>query len=404
MFHVKQRRFVGLLLLGLMALGLGCLGREGPRGWAAPVRLGDIVIVSTDDGRLDGIDAEGRVVWRFPRLWAFDDGSADNLDGIYGKPVIASYDGEYVVFVGDYNGYVYAFRPGDFQPGVTVNNPSAASFELDGSVIGGLVLDTAADALYVTSGNRVYGLKASDIVRLIDSSNAAVAAVAPAPEGEQPGVLFRAGEDIWGAPVLADGKLLISSLDGGLYAIEPTSGAEIWHFEADRGLASTPVVAGDVVLVSGFGSKLYGVDLADGGQRWEYEANHWIWGQAAIDADIAYVGDFAGVVHAVNVTSGVASWSIELSQGSIRASPVISEGTLVVSTDDGWIGGIDLESQSVVWQHQIGTRLNADMTVEEDRVLIAPRSCVTPEGASDRVYYTSLNARNGDLSFTSEVC
>ena len=404
MFHVKRRGIAALLLLGLLALSLGCLGREGPRGWAAPVRLGEIVIVSTNDGRLDGIDADGRVVWQFPRFWGFTDDSADNLDGIYGKPIIAPYDGQDVVFVGDYNGYVYAFRPADFQAGVTVNNPPAASFELDGSVIGGLALDTAADALYVTSGNLVYGLKASDLVRLIDSNNAAVAAVGPAPEGEQAGVLFRAGEDIWGEPVLADGKLLISSLDGGLYAIEPASGALLWHFEVDRGLSSTPVVVGDVVLVSGFGSKLYGVALADGSERWEYQADHWIWGHAAIDGDLAYVGDFAGVVHAVDVKSGLAEWSLALEQGSIRASPALAGDTLIVSTDDGWIGGIDLEARDVVWQHQVDTRLNADMTVEADRVLIAPRGCVTPEGASDRIYYTSLNPSNGDLSFTSEVC
>jgi outer membrane protein assembly factor BamB len=404
MFHVKRPRYAALLLLtALIVLTLGCIGRAGPRGWAAPVRLGEIDIVSPDDGRLDALDAEGRRIWRFPNDWQISDGP-DSLDGIYGPPVVASFDGEDVVFVGDYNGYVYAFRPGDYEAGVTINEPPAAAFKLNGPVIGGVALDEANDALYVTSSNRVYALKASDLVNRIDNSAAAIAAAGPTPEGERAGVLFRAGEDIWGVPVLADGKLLVTSLDGGLYAIDPATGEQIWHFDVDRGLVSTPTIAGDLVLVAGFGSTLYGVDLADGSQRWAFDSGHWIWGSAVVDGDIAYVGTFAGVVHAVDLTTGTAAWSLPVERGAIRASPSLAGGTLLVSTDDGWLVGIDLATREVAWEHDIGTKLNADMTVEGNEVLLAPNGCVTPEGATERVYYTKADPRNGDLSFTSEVC
>jgi eukaryotic-like serine/threonine-protein kinase len=405
MFHVKQRRLLGLLLLvGLASLAIGCLGRVSARGWAGPVRFGDLIIASTGDGRIDAIDSEGRGVWRFPNLWKIDDKSAAKLDGIYGAPVIASYDGEDVVFLGDYNGFVYAFRPSDFEPGVTINSPPAAFFELDGSVIGGVTLDQAADALYVTSGKRIYALRASDLVRRIDSRDAQVGAAAPAPAGESPGVLFVAGDDIWGKPVLEDGKLLVSSVDGGLYAIDPATGAEIWHFEAEQGLVSTPTVANDLVLVSGFGSALYGINLADGSERWEFKANHWIWGSAAVDGDIAYIGDFDGVVHAVDLASGTEKWSLALNHDALRASPVLSAGTLVVSSDAGWLVGVDVATRSVAWQRDLGTKLNADLVVDGSEVLLAPRGCVTPEGGSEKVYYTKVDPRNGDLSSASGVC
>ncbi len=336
MFHVKQRHFLGLLVLvGLLTLAVGCLGRVSARGWAGPVRFGDVIIASTGDGRIDAIDSDGNRVWRFPNLWAIADKKAAKLDGIYGTPLIASYDGVDVVFVGDYDGYVYAFRPSDYQPGATVNSPPAAFFELNGPVIGGLALDSASDALYVTSGNRIYALRASDLVKRIDSPGAQVAAVGPPPEGENPGVLFVAGQDIWGEPVLADGKLLVSSEDSGLYAIDPATGTELWHFKAAQGLVSTPEVVGDLVLVSGFGSTLYGVDLATGSEHWAFKANHWIWGKAAIDGGIAYIGDFDGVVHAVELDSGNESWSLPLGHDALRASPVILAGTLVISSDSG---------------------------------------------------------------------
>jgi outer membrane protein assembly factor BamB len=405
MFHVKLPRLpVLLLLVALASLAIGCLGSIGARGWAGPVRFGEVIIASTGDGRIDAIDSDGRPLWRFPDFWEISESSAEDLDGIYGEPLIASYDGEDVVFLGDYNGFVYAFRPGDFEPGVTINSPPAAFFELDGAVIGGMVLDQASDALYVTSGKRVFALRASDLVRRIDSRDAQVAAAGPAAQGETPGVLFVTGSDIWGEPVLADGRLLVTSLDGGLYAIDPETGAEIWHFESDQGLVSTPVVAGDLVLASGFGSTLYGIDLADGSERWAFKAGHWIWGKATVDGDVAYVGDFDGIVHAIELDSGAEMWSLALDHSALRASPALSAGTLVVSTDGDWLVGVDVATRAVVWERDLGTKLNADLVVDGGDVLLAPRGCVTPEGATEKVYYTKVDPQNGDLSSTSGVC
>ncbi len=404
MFHMKQRSLLSFMAVaGIASMAIACLGNVGASGWTGPVRIGEVTVVSTRDGRLDAIDAEGRPVWRFPNHWEIADNSADDLDGIYGTPLTASYDGEDVVFVGDYNGFVYAFRPSDSERD-SLNDPPAAFFELDGSVIGGLALDIAKDALYVTSGNRVFALRASDLVRRIENRDAQVAAAGPAAAGESPGVLFVAGDEIWGEPVLVDDKLLVNSLDGNLYAINPATGAEIWRFETEQGLVSTPTVAGDLVLVAGFGSKLFGVGLADGDERWRFKANHWIWGRPAVDGDIAYVGDFDGTIHAIDLSSGTEMWSLGSDYGPLRASPALSAGTLVISSDDGWLVGIDLATRSVAWEREIGTKLNADITVNEGEVLIAPRGCVTPNGATQKVYYTKVDPRNGDLSFVSGVC
>jgi outer membrane protein assembly factor BamB len=320
------------------------------------------------------------------------DGISDNLDGIYGTPVLSS-DGR-VVFLGDYNGYVYAFRPGDFTPGVTVTQPFASGVKLSDPIIGGLTLNSSAGQLYVASGKRIYLISAVEMIDRI------------ATRGEDPkrAVLFEAEDEIWGRPVLADGKLLFTSLDGRLYAVDPDDGALIWSFRAGEGLVSTPLVVGNSVLVSGFGSTMFSVDLADGSQEWSYSAGHWIWGEPAIVQNTAYVGDFDGILHAIDTSNGGRRWSLELDKGPIRASPVLAAGTLIVATDDGWLMGIDPASQEIAWQRDLGTALNAGMTVQGTSVYIAPRSCVTPEGGGDRVYYIQVNPSNGDLTRASGVC
>jgi hypothetical protein len=111
MFHVKRQRWLGFVL-GLSLLGLlaaGCSTAAGSRGWAPPVQTDNLLMVSTDDGRLDGFDASDRtLLWRFPQSWFIEESDARDLDGIYGPPVLSG-DGR-TIFIGDYNGFIYAFR------------------------------------------------------------------------------------------------------------------------------------------------------------------------------------------------------------------------------------------------------------------------------------------------------
>jgi outer membrane protein assembly factor BamB len=394
MFHVKQRRGFGLLLLaGLLAVLIaGCAGSTGPRGWAGPVNSDDTLIVASGSSRLDGLDANGRRLWRFPGVWDIPEKKAEKLKGIYG-PAVLSTDGK-VVFIGDYNGYVYAFRPGDFVEGETEISPFAAVVKLDEPIIGGLTLDPATGLLFAGAGRRMVSMSAAQLTDRIDRKGDPLTV----------GLVYQAGDEIWGRPVLGGGKVLFSSLDGTLYAVDPITGELKWSFKADKGLVSTPTIVGDRVLVSGFGSTLYAVDLDDGSEQWSFSANHWIWAEPAVAQNTAYVGDFDGIVHAVDISTGAESWSLALDKGAIHASPAIAGSTLIVSTNDGWLLGIDLGSQEVVWQRDIGTALNADITVDGSSVYIAPKGCVTPEGGGNKVYYIQVNASNGDLTAASGVC
>ncbi|HWO72154.1 MAG TPA: PQQ-binding-like beta-propeller repeat protein [Dehalococcoidia bacterium] len=391
---MKQWRVPGLLALSLLLLlsVTACAQAAGARGWAGAVQKNDLLLVSPSGGRLVGINRDGSQAWRFPDFWKIPNGRADDLHAIYGEPVFSA-DGR-VVFVGDYNGYVYAFRPADYREGVTQESPPAASLKLNGPVIGGLALDSATDTLYVTSGKRVYSLRASELAARIDNRDASV----------RTAVLFEAGGDIWGTPVMDRGRLLVTSLDGGLYALDPVSGRVLWSFQAEKGLASTPLVTGAIVLASGFGGTLYAVDAASGALRWSFKAAHWIWGRPAIDDDTAYVGDFAGNVYAIDLTSGSERWSMPLGRGPLRASPAFLRGTVVVGSDDGWLVGIDPSTRTKRWERKLSTSLNADLTAGDDQVLIAPGGCVRPEPGAERIYYTRVDPVSGELQGTEAVC
>ena len=62
------------------------------------------------------------------------------------------------------------------------------------------------------------------------------------------GFLFKAEDELWGAPVLEDGVLYVTSLDGNLYALDSATCNVIWTFNGAKGLATTPVISGERML------------------------------------------------------------------------------------------------------------------------------------------------------------
>jgi outer membrane protein assembly factor BamB len=480
MFHVKQRRILGLVAsLGLLGLLVtGCV-RVETRGWASAAQTDsdDTQIVSTHKGKLDGIDVaatpatawtatlsanldartdrvpasailpsetpfQGDLVqmgsevvrvrslsvngserelhldrgfagttaedhpagtritatrrpWRFPDDWHIDPRSARALEAVYGQPAIGQ-DG--TVYVAGYNGWVYAFKPGDVnldasdddeQPGVAIAN-------LDQKIVGGVALDESAGLLYVAAGDRVYALSRDRLNSMLEGGGGEIQ-----PESS---FSFKAGDEIWAAPVVADGRVLVASLDGKLYSLDGRTGSVQWSFSSSSGLVTTPVVIDQSVLVGGFDDKLFSVSLASGEVRWTTSVSNWIFSTPRVEDGRAYFGDFDGVLHAVNVNSGAEEWTLALNRGEIRGAVAVVDDFVVVGTDSGWLVGVNKQQRERAWETDLGTAIQADLVAAGHEVLLAPKSCVTPEGGTTSTYFRAVEAATGTLMRAEGVC
>ena len=131
-----------------------------------------------------------------------------------------------------------------------------------------------------------------------------------------------------------------------------------------------------------------------------------MWSRGLVDGDRVYFGDFDGNLYAVSLANGSELWSVKLGKGPIRASPTLAGGLLIVSTERGWLLGVDPSTQTARWEKKIGASLNADLVKDGDDVLIAPSGCVT-EGAGEtktKTYYASVDPATGDLRAAGGVC
>ena len=82
---------------------------------------------------------------------------------------------------------------------------------------------------------------------------------------------YRAGSSVRSAPVLRDGTLFVTSVNGLLHAIDAVTGLSKWKFQAGGKVHSTPSFCEDRILFGCDDGKVYAVDRRSGTKLWDFE-------------------------------------------------------------------------------------------------------------------------------------
>jgi outer membrane protein assembly factor BamB len=127
-----------------------------------------------------------------------------------------------------------------------------------------------------------------------------------------------------------------STLDGTIYAVDLTSGDEIWRASIgeDLPLNSSPAVAGGNIFITTAFDGIICIDAGSGAERWRASAEHISLNSSAIVVDNSlYVVDTNFGVSAFATADGSLLWSEELTlTGQVVDSPIVSNGNLFIVT------------------------------------------------------------------------
>jgi outer membrane protein assembly factor BamB len=166
------------------------------------------------------------------------------------------------------------------------------------------------------------------------------------------------------SPVATDSVVLFGAGDGVLYALELSSGRELWRFETEGRIRSSPAVADGVVFVGSADGRVYAVDLLSGQERWRYEPD----GVSLVSADFGfdrksiisspavvdgtvYVGSRDGWMYAIDQASGEFKWRANHNVSWAMSSPAVLDATLYSGTSDGrFVHALDVASGEELWR------------------------------------------------------
>ena len=184
-------------------------------------------------------------------------------------------------------------------------------------------------------------------------------------------------ERFWSSPIVADGTLYIGSMDKRLYAVDPDTLREDWHFEASGAFASTPLYRDGVIYIGAFDRKFYAIDTVTRQKKWEFEGNGWFWNDAVATGDgrLVLVGSLGGFFYALNAEDGALEWQVE-TESPIRAAPIIVGDRLYVTSENGSILILDVDTGQ-----------------ERRKLVLDEKALATPAWADDTLYVHDFGER-----------
>jgi outer membrane protein assembly factor BamB len=147
---------------------------------------------------------------------------------------------------------------------------------------------------------------------------------------------FEASGTISSGATLTSSTLYFSSYGGTVYALNRFNGRLRWKSSVSgaRGQSvpfySTPAVADGKVVVGGLDGGVYALNARTGEQVWSHTASNYVYPSAAVWQGRVFIGDFSGNFYALSLTSGRELW--RYSMGPIIGSASVVRGVVYISS------------------------------------------------------------------------
>ncbi len=177
-------------------------------------------------------------------------------------------------------------------------------------------------------------------------------------------------ESVGGGVAFDGGTLFVSSGLGVIAALDPSTGAEKWKYEARTPMHSAPVASNGRVFVISDDNELYALNANTGEVLWTYqglvESARMLTSPApAIIDDVIITPFSSGEIVALRVQNGGVLWQDSLSSSGrltplaslndIASGPVVADGYVIASAQSGVMSAFDLRTGQRIWRQPAGT-------------------------------------------------
>jgi outer membrane protein assembly factor BamB len=198
---------------------------------------------------------------------------------------------------------------------------------------------------------------------------------------------FTTGKAITSSPAVVAGTVYVGSQDNNLYAINATTGAQVWKFATGNSItSSSPAVVNGAVYVGSTDDYLYSINATSGVQNWKFKTGAGIQSSPAVVNGVVYLGSTDNSVYAVNASTGAQIWKFTTGN-QVLSSPAVSQGIVYVGSYDNSVYAINASTGTQLWKYTTGGKVFSSPMVLDGWVFV---------GSDDANFYC-LNARTGTL-------
>jgi outer membrane protein assembly factor BamB len=164
------------------------------------------------------------------------------------------------------------------------------------------------------------------------------------------------------AEPLVDGDTVYAGCnDGRLYALALTTGQERWRYETREQLGTRPALADGLIIVASLQDTVFAVDARTGAWKWHYRREpregFTVFGAAAVAVagGLVHAGFSDGTLVALDASSGVVRWERHAAPSGAYPdvdSLVVSEGKVYAAAFSGAVVALEAATGRPLWQFE----------------------------------------------------
>jgi outer membrane protein assembly factor BamB/uncharacterized protein YycO len=192
----------------------------------------------------------------------------------------------------------------------------------------------------------------------------------------------KTGEELWKknldegifSPICLDkGVLYIGTERSNIYAIDAARGDVKWTYNTDgRIFSSSPKIHGGTLFVGCYSGTFYALDPSRGNLLWKFNAEKPILSSPVFFNDIVYFGTEGGIFYALNTNSGKKVWEFNTNGGIVMGSDVSNNSVLIPSGN--MIFSVDVNSGELNWKQGFASHINTPVSIEGGNVFVGLES------------------------------
>ena len=171
-----------------------------------------------------------------------------------------------------------------------------------------------------------------------------------------------------------DGPLvLVGSEDGNLYAYDAvTGGNSVWTFQTGDKIWSTPVVKDGLAFFGSHDHNIYAVNLVDGTEEWRFPTGGVVAGKPLLFGDLVVVGSFDKWLYALEAESGALAWQLP-GDNWFWAGAVADGNTIFAPNMDGKIYAVNRQGE-LLWTHDLGSAIVSRPALVSNILVVAAKN------------------------------
>jgi outer membrane protein assembly factor BamB/predicted Ser/Thr protein kinase len=204
------------------------------------------------------------------------------------------------------------------------------------------------------------------------------------------GLSLRSGGTVWStkitgkveiAPVVLEDKLVAITSKGYIYVLNAGNGRVLWSRPFVSGLLAVNATPGCLIVNSS--QSVYMLNANSGLLTWEFQTASAITTRPVISNGQVLVSTQQGLLHIINLADGAEQWRYQ-GQGTLQAAPAVVGQIIYIPDESGLLTAIDLNAKQILWQYKANASLESTpLFVDQHLILGANNGKVIILNAAD---------------------